>query len=546
MGIRTATALLAIFLASCTSLDTGYIDYRRAEDIPNVSNEIAKYIETECKPDASANSKPSICPPLLGARLFRKNVSRNTGIQSGEVYSIRIDYAYMDNVSEIPLRLERLGRLRNPFRAQAEIVVLARAFEFGAIAQNVVSAKTTDSGQQIQGQQQAADTTFVDLDFQSLNSARVIYYSPDVENGQGLNFSNIPILGPVEYGGRPVGIQIIVLELDRVSTEMKGLLSSLASLGQTAGALPSGGATDILTGLGKSLLESNQDDIIFEYRFVLDPLNQPNSYNSAPFEEGRYVLIRLQNRTYEHVWRNLELDHNTGQVYVKNRELNKDRIYTEETYFTLNIINHGEEAAQAVYVNRSLTQLRDAINASSDATSKPAIEALNQRVTEATRDLRGSILTRELSGIWEKVAGSARTLAYSSAPDASPDPTTCQVERSKMAARNAAQGDLAEKVGVFKRSWVSDVTDAERDVSGFGEEERLRVASSVSSFFFSVPVPPNAHKVSPTTFANLEEFVAFLSLGNNDLFEKVNDYAEALAPTTCEELIGLGLASRVK
>lgn len=549
-----ALAGIAAGLASCSTIDTGYVDYRRAQEPIAVSDAVGGY--ACARSENSPELMRRICEPLLAVDLVRKNVSAKVGIKEDDVYSIRLDHGFMHYVSELPFRPDRVLDGKNPFRAQAEIVVLARAFEFGPLARADVETTTSPAapgGTQTESttapapaQRGSAEAAFVDLEFESLNAARVIYYSPDVENGQSLNFSNIPILGPVKYGGRPVGIQLIVLELDRVSPEMKGLLSSLASIGQTAGAIPTGGATNILVSLGKSLLESNQDDVIFEYRFVLDPSDRVNSYNSAPFEEGRYVLRRLQSRSSAHVWRDIQLDHNTGQLILdRTADGQADAApYTGETYFTINIINHGASAKEAVYVYQSMQELRGVIDASARAVDPTIITALNGEIEAATRNLRGNTMTRELAALWEKAAGDVMLLAYNSPPAQSPDPARCEL-RHDLPRKNRAELELAQSVTAFVRKWNEAVTQDGNQAARFGDDERLRVAGAVGSFFLGLDAAPTGAKPEVETFVDVAKFNELVNAGDDgSLLNRAKAYAAALAPDTCEELLGSGLARR--
>jgi hypothetical protein len=544
---------LAVAVTGCATIDTGYVDYRRADDPLNVPSTLAAYTCGRSATDPALEGR--VCDPVLPAYLIRKNVSGKVGIRPDDVYSIRLDYGYMRYVSELPFRPDRILDGKNPLRAQAEIVVLARAFEFGPMARADVESIGTPASDEEATPAPApgpgpSENAFVDLEFESLNEARVIYYSPDVENGQSLNFSNIPILGPVKYGGRPVGIQIIVLELDRVSPEMKGLLSSLASMGQTAGAIPTGGATNILIGLGKSLLESNQDDVVFEYRFVLDPSDRVNSYNSAPFEEGRYVLRRLQTRSDAHDWRNVRLDHNTGQLYVYQTEKNAQgqdqehsRPYTGETYFTVNIVNHGASAKEAGYVYRSLEELRGMIEASASATNSEVISALNGQIVTATENLRGNTMTRELATQWERVAADAMLLAYNSPPATLPAGAQCQLAPRGAASRQRAELALAGSVADFVTGWNDAVTQDADGTARFGDAQRRRVADAVGVFFFGLDDAPAGSTPPVDTFVDVAKFDTLVKeTGTTSFLNRVKAYAGAMAPDTCAELISSGLA----
>lgn len=537
----------AALLGGCAAMETGYIDYRRAAPIADIGTSISDYTSSASACAPKTKGKPEACPPLLGARLYRKNLSYKTGIQPDSVYSIRLDYGFFDYVSDPPITLSRIGSGRSPFVSQAEIVVLARAFEFAAIDNKAIDP--ADPAAQVD------PNSFADLTVESLNQAKVIYYSPDVESGQGLNLSNLPILGPVKYGGRPIGIQIIVLELDRVSEEMRGLLSGLASLGQSSGVLPGGASTKILTDLGKSLLEGNQDDVIFEYRFVLDRTNAANSIASAPFEAGRYVLRRMHHRQHEFVWRNLELDHNTGALFRRLTRTDKNGTevegytpYRGETYFTLNIIDHGPTAAEASYTSQTLASLRQAIETQA-ASRDQTLTEVTSSIRQLTEQYQAATIKQELVEKWDAAENAALRYAYTLNPHT--QPTTCkvisvdrgEVSQARIAAMRAAQS--------FIRDW-HDATIAETDSDGnqtviLADDEQERVVDLVAHYFASVPQDPEKHLAQDklldfeTVFIDAESFAAeFDANSASDFANAVVDYAGLKRPNTCDDLRSLG------
>lgn len=544
-------------LGGCVAIDTGYIDYRRADDVDALRDaaRYRPYCNFEKSDPRSGDEQrrqinvreagdPKVCYPLLGAKLHRKNMAGSGKISAGDIYSIRLDHGYMQFVSEFPFRPDRIFSAKNPFRAQAEIVVLARAFEFSA-----KPAEAPKPAPAIEGTPSPAPAPtpagnandFVNLSFDSLNSARVIYYSPDVENGQGLNFSNIPILGPVRYGGQPVGIQIIVLELDRISPEMQGLLSSLASLGQTAGALPTGGAAGILMDLGKSLLESNQDDVIFEYRFVLDPNNAPNSYNSAPLETGRYVLRRLQSRDAAPVWRNLLLDHNTGQLFLMTDDTKTKEAaepYERETYFTVNIFKNGEGVREADYVQRSFKELSDAIMASASARDEPMLRSTLAAVKKEQQDLLGAQAVLGLATLWEKIVDGANSLAYGFPPETSQTPAGCVINAANLQGKRKTEYEMARDANQFVRDWQLALADPK--TMTFGASEQGRVKDMVAGFFLSTAAQGKPGIPGIDTFLS---DVAFKSFLETSFAQSLPAYVEAVRPKTCDDLLAAGLAT---
>lgn len=358
---------LCAFLAGCSSIDTGLVDFRRADGVGLTKAAIeAEAHKNKCAITISGH--PKVCAPMLESTLFRKNVGKKAkSIGTDDVYSIRLDYGVIADINEY--RKIR-NRKDHRFGKNGEIAILVKAFEFSA---------TEDGAQRFLDFQQltkAEDGSNSD-DF---SEARVVYFNPDVDPGQAMNFSNIPILGPVKYEGRPVGLQLIVIELDQMSEPVKTMLQNLAGLGRSYA--NAGPVTDALFDLGTSLLEGSQDDIIFEYRMVMDNSNHIGDQIVSSFEEGRVVFRRAQNRKNKFVWRNLRLDENSGALYEKALANNSTvtpseyeyKVFDNETYLVVNFINHGKTGPEGFYDYQTFAKLESQLQNYVDERAKPVIE----------------------------------------------------------------------------------------------------------------------------------------------------------------------------
>ena len=539
-------ALPFLFLISgCASIDTGEIDYRRAENPGAFNTAIADYPTNGCRPKAKdAAGNLDQCGPLFPARLFRKYATVGDPIPRNGVYSIRLEQGLINFMTEAKFSTRRLAGLKNPFRKVGEIVVLAQTFEFAASAE----AATTQKAR------------FVDLT--TLNDVKVIYYSPDVEEGQTLNFSNIPLQPPTVYGGNPVGIQIVVLELDRMSTPLKSLMKELAGLGAASGVLPAGPASKILLDLGTSMLTQDNDDVIFDYRFVLDPVDGSSSVGSAPFESGRYVMRRADNRRGDAIWRNLLLDHNTGRLMVRadagqrqevsdageeSGEVDSTIPYVEfhgDTWFTINVIKHPAGTTASFYDFKTLEQLGTEIQTAADRRDQPfATVAGNIRTMAET--LR--------SGTWRKDVGEAAEAAVSSyriygrqiSSKATPD-ATCTVSADAAAKESKAQFEAASSIAafidVYKRA-LADVDTTKAPVAPVFSESDQRSALSIFGAYFApfshAGTLTQAHLLAPDTFKT-----AFVDPGSAPLIAAMDTLAQdQLAVTDCTGLVANGLAT---
>jgi hypothetical protein len=269
--------------------------------------------------------------------LIRKDLEQDelsARIEKDDKVSIRLRDGFLRDCNEIA---------KNPlrgFRKNCEVAVLFRAFELGA------------------GQ---------DFDFKpgAERNARLVYFSHDVQPGQFFNMHNMPVYGPLEYKGVPIGIDIFILEIDAEDKQSFALFKSLAAAGSSAFA-PASPVLSLLDGLGSSLLNSGTDDVEFRYSFVLDPAGGYKGTVYATAEAGDYVLVRTEDREREVPWDKLLFDHNTGRLLVKN-ETGEDQLMREHTYLSLQVLKNAG-AVDVSLAQNTYGGFRDALD--SDTTSK--------------------------------------------------------------------------------------------------------------------------------------------------------------------------------
>jgi hypothetical protein len=175
--------------------------------------------------------------------------------------------------------------------------------------------------------------------------ARLVYFSHDVDAGQHFNLHNMPVYGPIEYKGKPIAIDIFVLELDAEDAQTNALLKTLASVGAMAYA-PAAPVLGVLEKLGAALLSSGTDDTEFRYSLVLDPSGGYTGTVYGTLEAGDYVFIRQENRSAQTAWNDLYYDHNTGRLWTAAADgTMSDKPYMENTYLTVQILkNAGTES----------------------------------------------------------------------------------------------------------------------------------------------------------------------------------------------------------
>jgi len=393
--------LLAFFLSGCggaggldralgigPSINTGQIDYRVAEPFPITKQRLENH-----------NSDQPLAPAKLKRRFSLPSEAfdpTKTNETEKEVYSIVLEQAVLGEwISEVKLAYP------------AEIAILANAFEFDGKNDTPATSRfydfpeITGPAKNAAGQNTAAQ-----------EGLKLIYFSPDVYNRQPLNFSSLPIVPPSKYNGRPIGIQIVILELDRMSAPLKSLLQRLADIGQAsniAKAIP--GVGDTALDLGRSLLDgnSNKDDILFEYRMVLNPKNFSSTSKdasgkinaSATFQPGRHVIRRIETRNVQMPWAKLRLDHNTSRLF---READSGFIeHREDTYLVVNIQKHLAGTPEAQYAFRTLANLNadleEAVKTDGSASLKAITDSIDKRVIAT----RSNAWLDSVSGKWNNL-----------------------------------------------------------------------------------------------------------------------------------------------
>lgn len=210
---------------------------------------------------------------------------------------------------------------------------------------------------------------------------RVVFYSPDVEAPQFLNFSQMPIYGPITYNGGPLLFDIYVVRLKNNNGEIsKGLMSVIANWGKMAypEASPLLGQ---LNQIGTSILNSPDNNVFFHYTMTLYPDDGYRDITNGIVEVGDYFFIREKNREKKSDWDSLCLDEKSGRLYtgtgtgdntcMEEKEKRKKETFTEKhlfidsTYLSIQI-NKGYDSialdlAQDTYT-KFLNRLDDQAN----------------------------------------------------------------------------------------------------------------------------------------------------------------------------------------
>jgi hypothetical protein len=190
-----------------------------------------------------------------------------------------------------------------------------------------------------------------DFDFSraGLTRGRVVYYSSDIQAKQFLNFSRLPIYGPIEYKGKPLAVELYIVQLNvGDQKEFGSLLNSLAGVGSIAYA-PASPVLKVLEEVGSALLKKTDvSDTQMRYSMTLVPHGFGlKMLRDGVLEYGNYVVSRLPRKATEggtgsvSIWGDKYLSQKLGRVFA-DPACND---YVQHTYLTLQINRAKAELA---------------------------------------------------------------------------------------------------------------------------------------------------------------------------------------------------------
>lgn len=280
--------IIFLFLTACSNINEGEIDYVRTIDnniLPSVNCSSNDY-------DNSLNT-PAGMTRNCYETLYRKYQDA-PAIKEGNTISVHMMQGYLLGSSETRTFYEFFsGRAAN-----AEVVVIASVCEQGISGCGLAFGPSSDK------------------------TGRVIYFSDGVKAKQYLNFSYLPVYGPIKYKGGPLIVKLSILELDDMSDKQVGLLKALAEQGKKAYP-PASTALTILDTLGTSLLQGSGDDVNFRYTMTLTPDTGDNGYSHPRLSAGNYAFLKkdtVKGPQEQEIWKHLKFDHVTGRLVQECKE----------------------------------------------------------------------------------------------------------------------------------------------------------------------------------------------------------------------------------
>lgn len=214
-----------------------------------------------------------------------------------------------------------------------------------------------------------------DFDFSSsgVNKGRLVYYSEGVQPRQFLNFSQLPIYGPIEYSGKPLVMEFYIMELDvKENAELGGLLSAVSGLGGKVYP-PASPILKTLDTIGSGLLRANENDLEFRYHMaLLSADGQLQSLKAGKLEYGNYLFVRMPERlsdstpgTVIHRWNNWFFNQKNGRLYS---DVNCSILETNRTYFSVQV-NRGKTGA-TLDAENTYANFLNKLSAEADASIK--------------------------------------------------------------------------------------------------------------------------------------------------------------------------------
>lgn len=306
---KVTLTIMAIFIGmGCSSqkLDTGAIDYSVYPLSKNEEN-----TKEACDPENHEAVKFFPLSKLDDLELIRPGDSISVRLAQGFIY----DFNEMEDIRTVWTRSSRKfdanqSQGNGKSYTQGEIAIVADIVELDSDIHI-----THQSG------------------LKSADRGRLVYYNEDVrESGQYLNFSNIPLYGPVTYSGGDLFLRLFVLELDEAeAAQLSSTLSLLADVGGKAYP-PSSEILSLLTSVGSAFLAGNSDDLEFEYELTLQQ-GDGISMLYAPLAVGTYVFLKLDDRDDDFPWCEVRLNRRTGRLNPRS----KNTDFRGATYFTVSI-----------------------------------------------------------------------------------------------------------------------------------------------------------------------------------------------------------------
>lgn len=449
-SIATIASLLfgTAFLAGCSHVDTGEIDYR---------------VVTTSNPTPGAKAACATCVEI-GDR-YRISGDDVTPFKTGDIYSMELEQMVVGN------NIIEGHVLGYNFDKKGEFAVLANVFEFAGDAASAPSRKFVQSNRL---ETAAEDTSDVEL--------KLIHYGDDIRAFQPMNFSNLPLQQRSRYNGGSMGIQIAVLEVDTGEGPMASLLTTLARFGQKA--IPvSSEVSDVLFDLGESLFTGGSgDDRLFDYKFALSRATDDADATQALFVPGRYILRRSQLRGAQagkKMWDKVYLDSATGRLVNGSGGEIRD-----EMYLIVNVRRYPEGTLPEYYEQDRWATVREELVRADPVTT--GITSLKSNLISAIEKQRSDEWQKILFNRWSLAEVELRSLQRRHVPNLATDLASCDTTVRNRARRSSDLAELTAKTAL--QEFVAQYQNATKPIPGgssveFSDADKDELVARVAQFF---------------------------------------------------------------
>lgn len=354
------TLLLFLLLSGCSHIQEGQTDYSLTV------SEVTNCVSNNAPDDSEAK-----CQELSSARYLDDNQVSNP-IRANDTLSIHLAQGFIKEFPEwiLPTKGEY-----TPGSANGEIAIVVHACEQGIDGCDLLPQN------------------------KSRKEGRVVYYSDGVRENQALNLSYLPIYGPITYTGKPVILQLHIIELDIQGEQSSNLIKTLASLGQGKFA-PASTSLSILEDLGLSLLQGEQHDRIFSYSMVLAPEGGVSGVSYPHLSAGNYIFLRQDiDKAKQPVPASLKFDKGRGRLVSCSASRCQD--YMDNTYLVVQIQKGFAEAS--LDKEQTLSKLIKELQAEQDAEASKIDAIWQARKSQIINETHFANLSGLLSSLEQKL-----------------------------------------------------------------------------------------------------------------------------------------------
>ena len=171
------------------------------------------------------------------------------------------------------------------------------------------------------------------------SEGRFVFYSDDVKPNQFLNLSNLLTLGPTEYRGGVITIDLDEIRLKGSTSEIKEKLDFLTAHKDDAFG-PDPETRKTWHSYARNVFNIIDSDIYgVRYTLTLLPAGGVAGLPYPRFEAGNYVIMRHRRGNPDVDWNNVQLNNNTGRLIYANHSPGQtdDVEFTDNSYVTIQI-----------------------------------------------------------------------------------------------------------------------------------------------------------------------------------------------------------------